>query len=156
MVRSALCFALISSSMIGAALCLGANNAPVAGDCITESNLVPPKGSRWDYDIDRATNRKCWHIVPLPTARAAPRRTTARSVSGQTRRSKHQVRESEQAAVTQRATVRSTAGQTVQRGGLPLSESDEAALFLEFLRWKEQQGTANNPTVEPSRQTVNP
>ena len=126
--------------MIGAALCLGANNAPAAGDCITESNLVPPKGSRWDYDIDRATNRKCWHT--LSTARAAPQRTTARSVSGQTRRSKHQVRESEQAAVTQLGTVRSTAGQTSQSGKPSLSESDEAALFLEFLRWKEQQKSA--------------
>jgi hypothetical protein len=72
MVRSALCFALISSSMIGAALCLGANKAPAAGDCITESNLVPPKESHWHYDIDRATNRTCWHIMPLSTARAAP------------------------------------------------------------------------------------
>jgi hypothetical protein len=153
MVRSALCFALISSSMIGAALCLGANNAPAAGDCITESNLVPPKGSRWDYDIDRATNRKCWHIVPLSTARAAPptQRTSARSGSGQTRRSKHQVRESEQAAVTQLATVRSTAGQTSQSGKPSLSESDQAALFLEFLRWKERRRA-----VEPPRQTINP
>ena len=47
-VRSALWFALISTSMIGAALGLGAHNASAADDCITESNLVPPKGSRWD------------------------------------------------------------------------------------------------------------
>jgi hypothetical protein len=151
MVRSALCFALISSSMMGAALCLGSNNAPVAGDCITESNLVPPKGSRWDYDIDRATNRKCWHIVPLSTARTAPQRTTARSASGQTRRSKHQVRESEQVAATQLATVRSTAAQTAQSDKPSLSESDQAALFLEFLRWKERQDAVESP-----RQTTNP
>jgi hypothetical protein len=151
MVRSALCFALISGSIIGAALCLGANDAPAAGDCITESNLVPPKGSRWGYDIDRATNRKCWYIVPLSTASAAPRtqRTSARSGSGQTRRSKHQVRESEPVAATQHETIRSASGQTALRGSPPLSESYQAALFQEFLRWKEQQGA-----VEPPRQTI--
>jgi hypothetical protein len=156
-VRSALCFALISTGMIGAAFEFGDIRASAADDCITESNVVPPKGSRWHYDVDRATNRKCWHIVALSTAPHTPntQRTSARSAPGLTVRSKHQASESGQAAVTQRTTVRSTAGQTVQRGRLPLSESDEAALFLEFLRWKEQQGTANSPTVEPSRQTVN-
>jgi hypothetical protein len=40
-----------------------------------------------------------------------------------------------QAAVTQLATVRSTAGQTAQSDKPSLGESDQAALFLEFLRW---------------------
>ena len=71
-------------------------------------------------------------------------------------RSKHQVSESGRAAVTQQTTVGSTAGQTAQRGRPPLSESDQAALFLEFLRWKEQQGTANSHAIEPPRRTVNP
>jgi hypothetical protein len=68
MVRSALCFALISTGVIGAVLGLGAHNASAADDCITESNVVPPKGSRWHYDVDRATKRKCWHIVASSTA----------------------------------------------------------------------------------------
>jgi hypothetical protein len=154
MVRSALRFALISAGMIGAALGLGAHNASAADDCITESNVVPPKGSRWHYDVDRATNRKCWHIVALSTASHTPntKRTSARSAV----RSKNQVSESGRAAVTQRTTVGSTAGQTAQRGRPPLSESDQAALFLVFLRWKEQQGTANSHAVEPPRRTVNP
>jgi hypothetical protein len=50
MVRSALWFALISTGVIGAALGLGAHNASAADDCITESNVIPPKGSRWRYD----------------------------------------------------------------------------------------------------------
>jgi hypothetical protein len=156
MVRSALCFALISTGMIGAALCLGAHNASAADDCITESNVVPPKGSRWHYDVDRATNRKCWHIVALSTAPHTPnrQRTSARSAPGLTGRSKHRASESGQAA--QRTRVRSTAEQTAQRSRPPLSESDQAALFLEFLRWKEQQGTANSRAVEPPRRTVNP
>jgi hypothetical protein len=145
MVRSALCFALISVGIIGAALGLGAHNASAADDCITESNVIPPKGSRWHYDVDRATNRKCWHIVALSTASHTPntQRTSARSALGLTVSSKHQVRESGQAAVTRRSRP-------------PLSESDQAALFLEFLRWKEQQGTANSGAVEPPRRTVNP
>jgi len=153
MVRSALCFALISGSIIGAALCLGANDAPAAGDCTTESNLLPPKGSRWGYDIDHATNRKCWYIVPLSSARPAPhtQRTSARLGSGQLRRSKHQVKESEQLAATQHETIRSASGQTALRGKPPLSESYQAALFQEFLRWKEQQGA-----VEPPRQPIPP
>jgi hypothetical protein len=157
-VRSALCFALISTGVIGAALGLGAHNASAADDCITESNVVPPKGSRWHYDIDRATNRKCWHIVALSTAPHTPntQRTSARSAPGLTVRSKHQASESGQAAVTQHTTVRSTVGRTAQHGAPPLSESDQTALFFEFLRWKEQQGTANSRAVEPPRQTVNP
>ena len=150
MMRSTLCFALISTGMIGAALCLDAPNASAADDCITESNLVPPKGSRWYYDVDRATNRKCWHMA-LSTAPHTPNTQRTSAAFGLTVRSRFG-----HAAVTQHTTVRSTAGQTAQRGGPPLSESEQAALFLEFLRWKEQQGTANGRAVEPPRQTVNP
>jgi hypothetical protein len=126
MVKSALCFALISTGVIGATLGLGAHNASAADDCITESNVVPPKGSRWHYDVDRVTNRKCWHIVALSTAPHTPntQRTWARSAPGLTVRSKHEASESGQAA-----------GRTAQRGRPPLSESDQAALFFEFLRW---------------------
>jgi hypothetical protein len=47
MVKNALfCSALVFTGMIGAALGLGANYASAADDCITESNLVPPKGNR--------------------------------------------------------------------------------------------------------------
>jgi hypothetical protein len=34
--------------------------------------------------------------------------------------------------------------------------ADHAAVFFEFLRWKEQQGTANSRALDPPRQTVNP
>jgi hypothetical protein len=158
MVRSALWFALISTGVMGAALGLGAHNASAADDCITESNVIPPKGSRWRYDVDRATNRKCWHIVALSEARHTPntQRASARSAPGPTVRSKHKASESGQAAVTQRTTVESAAGRTAQRARSPLGESDQAALFLEFLRWKEQRVTANSGAVEPPRQTSNP
>jgi hypothetical protein len=158
MVRNALCFAWLSTCVMGAALGLGAHNASAADDCITESNVIPPKGSRWRHDVDRTTNRKCWHIVALWDAPHTKntQRTSARSAPGPTVRGKHKASESEQAAVTQRTTVESAAGRTAQRATLPLSESDQAALFLEFLRWKEQRGTANSGAVEPPRQTSNP
>jgi hypothetical protein len=123
MVKSALsCFALVSIGMIGAAIGLGAKDASAANDCITESNLVPAKGSRWYYHVDRATNRKCWHIAPLAAAPAArhPSRTSAPPAPGPTARGEHQ-----------------------------LSESEQAALFLEFLRWKERQSAMNGRAGEP-------
>jgi hypothetical protein len=123
MVKNALfCSALVFTGMIGAALGLGANYASAADDCITESNLVPPKGNRWYYHIDRATNRKCWHIAPIAAAPAAahPQRASARSEPGQTARGNHQ-----------------------------LSESERAALFQDFLRWKEQQSAMNSRAGEP-------
>jgi hypothetical protein len=127
MVKSALfCFALVSTGMIGAALGFGVTKASAADDCITESNLVPPKGSRWSYHVDRATNRKCWHIVASATAPAAAHTgTSARTPPSLTGRSKHQ-----------------------------LSESEQAALFIEFLRWKEQHSALNSRALEPSRQTI--
>ena len=73
MVKNAfLCFALASIGVIGAALEFGVNNASAADDCITESNLVPPKGTHWDYRTDRAANRKCWFLVKVTTAPVAP------------------------------------------------------------------------------------
>jgi hypothetical protein len=77
-----------------------------------------------------------------------------RIVDRATVRSKLQDSKSGQAAVTQRTTVRLAAGRTAQRGGPPLSESDQAALFFEFLRWKDQKGTANGRAVEPPRPTL--
>jgi len=123
MVKSFLfCFVLVSTGVIGAVLGFGTNDASAADDCITESNLIPPKGSRWYHHIDRATNRKCWYIAPIAAAPAGapPQRASARSEPGQTGRGKHQ-----------------------------LSESEKAALFHEFLRWKEQQSAMNSRAGGP-------
>jgi len=129
MVKSALfCFALVSTGMIGAALGLGGNNALAAEDCITEPNLVPTKGGRWYYHVDHATKRKCWHIVALSIAPASPQtQPTSARPAPLTGRSKHQ-----------------------------LSESEQAALFLKFLRWKEQQSAVNSLADEPLRPTISP
>jgi hypothetical protein len=134
MVKNALlCFALASTGVIGAALELGVNYALAADDCITESNLVPPKGTRWDYRIDRAANRKCWFLIKVTTAPVAPqtRRALSRSIPARVSPEHRSVRN--------------------------LSESEQAALFLEFLRWKEQQSAANsNAAAESLRGTISP
>jgi hypothetical protein len=124
MVRNALlCFILASIGVIGAAL--GVNYASAADDCTTESNLVPPKGAHWDYRIDRAANRKCWFLMKVTAAPVAP----------QTRRM-----------------PRSTRARVApeHRGMRNHNESEQAALFLEFLRWKEQP-VNSNAAAESSR-----
>jgi hypothetical protein len=118
--RVLFCVPVISAGMIAAALALDANTALAAVECITEPNREPPEGLHWYYRVDRATDRKCWYLRAfIPGTSEAP------------------------AAVTQRASTRpAVAQQTARRGKPPLSESEEAALYLEFLRWKEQQRTA--------------
>jgi hypothetical protein len=91
------------------ALGFSANISGAAVECITEPKYDPPEGRHWYYHIDRATDRKCWYLMAL-----APETPPAT------------------AALSQRASARSPLSQT-------LSESDQAALYLEFLRWKEQQ-----------------
>jgi hypothetical protein len=121
--RVLLCVPAISAGMMVAALALEANTAVAAVECITEPNREPPEGSHWYYRVDRATDRKCWYLRALiqgtPEAPAAP------------------------AAMTQRASTRpAVAPPTARRSKPPMSESEEAALYLEFLRWKEQQRSA--------------
>jgi hypothetical protein len=118
-VRVLLCVPAISAGMIVAAIALEANTAVAAVECVTEPNREPPEGSHWYYRVDRATDRKCWYLRALmpgptePPAAAAPQRASARpAVAPAVRRSK------------------------------PMSESEEAALYLEFLRWKEQKRSA--------------
>jgi hypothetical protein len=139
---------VIAAGMIEAALALGAGTASAAVECLTEPNRDPPEGSHWFYRVDRATDRRCWYLrawTPAPSAAPAAetQRATARSPAAQAvQRSRPPPNGPAPAAETQRATARSTAGQTAQRARPPLSESDQAALFLEFLRWKEQQKSA--------------
>jgi hypothetical protein len=126
--RALLCFALVSTGMIGSALGASADNASAGDDCITESNLVPPKGSRWYYHMDRATNRKCWYIATPTSAPAAPR--------------------------TARPSVRAETVRAARPGKHERSESEQAALYLEFLRWKEQQGAADSRAAAPSQEAT--
>jgi hypothetical protein len=141
--RVVLCVLVIAAGMMGAGLALGATTALAAAECLTEPNREPPEGSHWFYRVDRATDRRCWYLRAwTPPASPAPAaelpRATARSPAGQAMQ--HSRPPLGEPAPAARAPVRS--GQTAQRPRPPLSESDQAALFLEFLRWKQQQKSA--------------
>ena len=84
--------ALLCISLVSASIGLGVSYASAADDCITESKLAPPKGSRWAYHTDRATNRKCWFLMKVTiapavsqTRRALPQFTLARILARATR-----------------------------------------------------------------------
>jgi hypothetical protein len=100
----------------------GGSGVSAADDCITASNLAPPKGTRWQYRIDGATGRTCWRIVAsaLHTGRAPE------------------------------------LSQTGQKDRRRLSDSRQAALFSEFLRWKDRQDTVQRDTTDPSRPINSP
>jgi hypothetical protein len=138
MVKNALfCLALFSAGVVGASLEAGVNDAAAADDCITESNLVPPKGSRWSYHMDRATNRKCWFLMKVtPAAAQTPLLTVAR--------------------VPPERRKPSISGQNGQRSTRKLSESEQAAMFPEFLRWKEQHNAVNSSAVESLQGAISP
>jgi hypothetical protein len=115
--RIVLHVAIIFLGALGA-LGVSANISGAAVECITEPKFDPPEGSHWYYHIDRATDRKCWYLLAL-----APETAPAT------------------AAHSQRTSAPSTLSQTGQRTKPSLSESEQAALYLEFLRWKAQQTT---------------
>jgi len=135
---------VISAGMIGAALAIAGRPA-LAADCLVEPNRDTPPGQHWYYHLDHGTDRKCWYLhatVPAGAAeapamelqsvhrRAVPapelqRRQAAPALEPQ-RRQAAPAPESlqRQVAAPQRPAAR--------------SEADEAALYLEFLRWREQ------------------
>jgi hypothetical protein len=120
---------LVSTGAVGVALVLGPEIASATDDCVTASNLVPPKCSCWHYHVDRATNRKGWYLAACPAVPAGAR--------------------------AQRKSTQSEHAQTGGRVGHQLSESEQATLFFEFLRWN-QQNAADTRAAQPSRQTVSP
>ena len=112
--------AILASFLASAALpAISYSAEPATDDCLSGPKDQTPEGSHWFYRIDRPTDRRCWYLRPWSVG-ASPAPATE----------------------TQRTTARSPAAQTAPRTRPPLSESDQAALFLEFLRWKEQQKTA--------------
>jgi hypothetical protein len=127
MAKSAL-LALVSICAVGVALVLGPDIASATDDCVTASNLVPPKCSCWYYHVDRATNRHGWYLAACPAVPAG----------------------------AQRKSTQSEHAQTGGRVGHQLSESEQAALFFQVLGWSQRQSAADTRTAEPPWQTVSP
>jgi hypothetical protein len=45
-----------------------AQTAPATADeCLAKPNAPSPRGSHWYYRIDRANNRHCWYLRPVPS-----------------------------------------------------------------------------------------
>jgi hypothetical protein len=133
--RVVLCVPAISAAMIGAALAI--SSPVVAADCLTEPNRDAPAGQHWYFHLDHATDRKCWYLhttVPAGAADASSmelqsvhRRQAAPAPEPQRR----------QAAPAPPAEMQQRQVAAPQRPA-QRSEAEEAALYLEFLRWKEQ------------------
>jgi hypothetical protein len=141
MVRNALiCLALV---LVGVSLGLSANYASAADNCITETSLVPPKGSRWYYHIDRATNRNCLFLMKVTTAPVTPE-------------TRHKLSRLDLSRSSPELRELSATGQTGQHHEHKLGEAEQAALFLEFLRWKEQQNGANSDAVGLLQRPISP
>jgi hypothetical protein len=125
--------------MISAAFSLG--TASAAPECLAEPSHDPPAGMHWYYRYDRVNDRKCWYMRTLIGAPEVPGveppRVVLRAAPEVPRVATHPA----PAAEAPRATYRPASLPETQRRRQPMSESDEAALYLEFLRWKEQQRT---------------
>jgi hypothetical protein len=145
--RSVLCVPVISAGMIGAALAIAGRPA-VAADCVAEPNRDAPPGQHWYYHLDHANDRKCWylHATVPPGAAEAP----AMELQSVHRRQAEPAPEPQRRAavpapVPQRRQAAPAPAADLQRQQAaapprqaPRSEADEAALYLEFLRWKEE------------------
>ena len=144
--RVVLCVPVISAVLIGAALSIG--SSPVAAaDCLTEPNRDAPPGQHWYYHLDHGADRKCWYLhATVPTGAAEPPAMELQSVRSQQRRQLAPARTATPAGDAgarsrpRRPPQRQRAAPQVPAPQNPAlrSEADEAALYLEFLRWKEQ------------------
>jgi hypothetical protein len=137
--RFVLCVPAISAVMIGAALAIGASPV-VAADCLTEPKGDAPAGQHWYYHLDRAGDRKCWYLHATATAppeAPAMELQSVRSPRRQAAPAPDTVPQRRQAAPAPAAELQRQQAAAPQRPA-PRSEAEEAALYLEFLRWKEQ------------------
>jgi hypothetical protein len=144
--RSVLCVPIISAGMIGAALAIAGGPA-LAADCLTEPNRDTPPGQHWYFHLDHGSDRKCWYLhatVPAGAAEApamelqSVHRRAVPAPEPQRRAAvPAPVPQRRQAAPAPAADLQRDQAATPPRQALR-TEADEAALYLEFLRWKEQ------------------
>lgn len=92
-----------------------------AADCLTAPDSAAPPNSHWYYRMDRATQRKCWHLRAineppqqgaLKTAQAAP--------------------------VPDEYSLANFKDFIAQRGNATLSDADIKTLYVQFLEWRHQ------------------
>jgi hypothetical protein len=138
--RVVLCVPAMSAVMISAALIIGGSPA-AAADCVGEPNHDTPPGQHWYYHLDHGSDRKCWYLhAVVPGGAEAPAmelqsvRPPRRPIPAPVAQPLPQRRQAVPAPAAELQQRQVAAPQPpAQR-----SEADEAALYLEFLRWKEQ------------------
>jgi hypothetical protein len=127
---------------IGAVLAIGSGST-LAADCLIKPNRDAPSGQHWYYRVD--ANRKCW--FPHATVRAAAEASAIKVQSVHWQR----WRAAPAADPPRRLAAPAAELQRRQADALqppaPRSEADEAALYLEFLRWKEQHRDADEAAL---------
>ncbi len=115
---------------------LGADPAMAASECLGAPNRDAPAGSHWYYHMDRTADRKCWYLHATVGAADPPTGALERPVE-------RQVERAERPPVRPAARPMPRQAQAAADGARPpMSESEQAALYLEFLRWREQQRSA--------------
>jgi hypothetical protein len=134
--RTFLSVPVISAGMIGAALAIGLS--PAAADCLGEPNRDAPPGQHWYYRVDHANERKCWYLHATVTGTAeGPPAAELQSVHS-LRRQAAPAPEPQRRQATPAPSAQLQRQVAAPQRPAPRSEADEAALYLEFLRWKER------------------
>jgi hypothetical protein len=149
-----LCVPVILAAAIGAALAIGSGST-LAADCPIKPDR--DSGLLWYYRVD--TSRKCWFPYATMTGAAEAPAMELQPVHWQRRRAAPaaeapamelqpvhwQRRRAAPAVEPPRRLATPAPAAELQRRQAdalqrpePRSEADEAALYLEFLRWKEQ------------------
>ncbi len=147
--RAVCCVPVVAAGMIGATLALGADTGTRAQRWSASPTPIAPPGRQPLVLSHRPPDR-----TPVLVSQAMDGGSYARPGSRDPARNGKIAGGADRAAQQAAAQRVRPCGRgaprdrrvdgraTAQRARPPLSESDQAALFLEFLRWKEQQKTA--------------
>jgi len=101
----------VSASLLATAMAFS-TDARSADDCLAEPNREPPDGLHWYYRVDRASNRKCWHLGDIVAQRASPELPPSPGP---------------------------VADRAQQHEARAISRAERDTLFQEFIRWNELQ-----------------
>jgi hypothetical protein len=74
--RTTSCLRAVSIGLFAAILGLDSSRLFAASDCLEEPNR-PSVQAHWYYHLDRATGRKCWHLMEAEPAPVPPQVGTA-------------------------------------------------------------------------------
>ena len=115
---------IASVAVVSALLVISFGAAPRAGaegaaDCLTEPDSSAPPDSHWYYRIDRATQRKCWH---LRAANEPPQQGVLKTAQA--------------APAVKDYSLATFKDFIAQRGSTTLSDADIKTLYAQFLEWR--------------------